>query len=97
MKLVLQIIFLLLCIKAKNLVAQENPTTEKQVNIIALCKETEGTYKVIPSNPRMKVVLTSDVCEVVKKNRKKSETTYLKYNENITLEIYSEEKIKKLN
>lgn len=96
MKTSITVLILFFCVQTGFVNAQQNPSKEKTDELIALCKEVEGTYKVIQYNPRVEVVLTSDVCEVVKKNRKKSETVYYKYNEFITLEIYSEEQVKKL-
>jgi hypothetical protein len=70
-------------------------TKEQAAQAIALCKEVEGTYKLIQTDPRIEVAVGSDACEMVKKNRKASETVYLKYNDYITLEIFSEEQLKK--
>jgi Glu-tRNA(Gln) amidotransferase subunit E-like FAD-binding protein len=68
---------------------------EKTAYLINLCKEVENTYEDLVSDTRLKIALTSDVCEIVKQKRDKSETVLYKYNENVTLKIYSEDKIKK--
>jgi hypothetical protein len=92
------LILLFLCIAFKFNAQVSNSKSSKSSpeERIKLCQEMENTYQVIVSNPRLKVVLTSDVCEVVKRERKKSETILYKYDTYITLKIYSEEELKKI-
>jgi hypothetical protein len=75
----------------------QNLTKEQADKEIALCNDVYGTYKIIRSNPRREVVIKSDICQIVKDKRKATETVYYKYNEEFTIEIYSEEQVKKLN
>ena|ERR1700741_278184 len=73
--------------------AKKNPAQIGAENV-ALCKEVENKYQVIVSNPRVKLALTSDLCEIVKKERKANKTTYYKYNDLITLKMYSDADLK---
>ncbi|MFL5753494.1 MAG: hypothetical protein ACJ76F_08810 [Bacteroidia bacterium] len=61
-----------------------------------LCIQMENTYQVIVSNPRIKIALSSDACEIVKRERKRSETVFYKYDQYVTLKIYSEDALKEL-
>ena len=69
---------------------------EKTAYLVNLCKEVENTYEVIIADTRLGISLTSDVCEIVKKERKKSETVFIKYNEYVTIKIYSEDEINRI-
>jgi len=60
---------------------------------IDLCKEVENTYQVISNNPRYKLAITSDICEIVKRERQKDKTIVYKVNEFYSLKIYSEKDI----
>ena len=62
-------------------------------NKIELCKEVENTYQIISHNPRYKLAITTDVCEIVKRERKKEETFIYKVNEYYSIKIYSEKDI----
>jgi len=57
------------------------------------CKEVENTYQVISHQPRTKLAITTDVCEIVKRERKKNETVIFKVNELYSIKIYSEMEI----
>ncbi|MDP2385661.1 MAG: hypothetical protein Q8M29_04775 [Bacteroidota bacterium] len=60
---------------------------------IDLCKEVENTYQIVSGNPRYKLTITSDVCEIVKRERQKDKTIIYKVNEYYSLKIYSEKDI----
>jgi hypothetical protein len=75
----------------------QNLTKEQAEKEIALCNAVTGTYKIIQANPRDEVAIKSDICQIVIDKRNATETVYYKYNEEFTIEIYSEEQIKKLN
>ncbi|MCE3280596.1 MAG: hypothetical protein K0S44_2787 [Bacteroidetes bacterium] len=75
----------------------QNLTKEQAEKEIALCNAVAGTYKIIQADPRHEVAIKTDICQIVKDKRKAAETVYYKYNEEFTIEIYSEEQIKKLN
>ena len=70
---------------------------EDTANLITLCKEVENTYQVIVSDPRLKIALTSDVCEIVKRERKKSETVFYTMDKFVTLKIYSLDELKNIS
>lgn len=64
--------------------------TNDKVN---LCKEVENTYQIIATNTRIKLALTSDVCEIVKRERQKEKTIIYKVNDWYSIKIYSEKDI----
>jgi hypothetical protein len=70
---------------------------EKTAYFINLCKEVENTYQVIVSDPRLKIALTTDVCEIVKRERKKSETVFYPMDKFVTIKIYSLDELKNIN
>ena len=79
-----------------NSVNKSIDSTENKINnLIKICEEVKNTYRVITSNTRLSVALKSDVCEIVNRERKKSETVFYKYDEFTTLEIFSEDQISK--
>jgi hypothetical protein len=88
-----------LILTAGNTSAQSTTKDPKQVaeKKGALCKELENTYQVIVSNPRAKLALTSDLCDIVARERKSDKTVYYKYNDLITLKIYSEAELKTIH
>lgn len=55
-----------------------------------ICKEVENTYQIVAANKRIKLSITSDVCEIVKRERKKEETFIYYINESYSVKIYSE-------
>ncbi|MCD6065218.1 MAG: hypothetical protein K0S33_44 [Bacteroidetes bacterium] len=59
--------------------------TNTQANI---CEKVKNTYQVVVDNARIKVALTSDVCNVVERERKAETINYYRYNDYITLKIY---------
>jgi len=87
------VIFLAACsgINAQNASKGVKPKTSQEK--IDLCKEVENTYQVISGNPRFKLTITSDVCEIVKRERQKEKTIIYKVNEYYSLKIYSEKDI----
>jgi hypothetical protein len=92
-------LFLLLIfgVKSGTIQAQTAKTPGKVAEEkIAVCKEVENKYQVLVSNPRARLALTSDLCEIVKKERKADQTTYYKYNDLITLKMYSDAELKKM-
>lgn len=64
-------------------------TNSKQVT----CKEVENTYQIVAANKRVKLAITSDVCEIVKRERKKEETFIYPVNEFYSIKIFSEKDI----
>ncbi|HEY1039600.1 MAG TPA: hypothetical protein VGF30_09365 [Bacteroidia bacterium] len=68
-------------------------TTQEKID---LCKEVENTYQIVTSNPRWKLAITTDVCEIVKRERKKDVTFIYKVDEYYSIKIYSEKDIPKL-
>lgn len=60
---------------------------------ITLCKEVENTYQIISHSTRYKLAISTDVCEIVKRERKKDETFIYKVNEYYSIKIYSEKDI----
>lgn len=58
-----------------------------------VCNEVENTYQIVAANKRVKLAITSDVCEIVKKERKKDQTIIFSINEFYSLKIYSEKDI----
>ncbi len=80
---------------SSNLSAQTNakkPVKTEQEKI-DLCKEVENTYQIISSNPRLKPAITTDVCEIVKRERQKDKTIIYKLNDYYSIKIYSEKDI----
>jgi len=65
-------------------------TSNEKIN---LCKEVENTYQIISHNTRYQLAITTDVCEIVKRERKKEETFIFKVNEYYSIKIYSEKDI----
>ena len=61
-----------------------------------VCDDVENTYQIISHQPRTKLAITSDVCDIVKRERKKNETVVYKVNELYSIKIYSETEIPKL-
>ncbi len=57
------------------------------------CKDVENTYQIISHQPRIRLAITSDVCEIVKRERKKDKTIIYKVNELYSIKIYSEKEI----
>lgn len=90
------ILFISLCLLGISMNGQEKPAKSLADNATNICQEVDNTYQVIVSDPRVKLALTSDVCEVVKRERKKSETVYYKYDRVVTLKIYAEDELKKI-
>lgn len=85
--------------KTRNLSEADNSNfaVKKKDNnnvIITLCKEIENTYQIIVLDPRIKIALTSDICEIVKRERKKSETVFYPIDKFIKLKIYSSDELK---
>lgn len=58
-----------------------------------ICKEVENTYQIVAANKRVKLAITSDVCEIVKRERKKEETFIYPVNEFYSIKIFSEKDI----
>jgi len=63
---------------------------------IKICKEVENTYQIVASSERIKLSITTDVCEIVKRERKKDETFIYFVNEFYSIKIYSEKDIPSL-
>ena len=61
-----------------------------------VCKEVENTYQIISHQPRTKLAITPDVCDIVKRERNKNETVVYRVNELYSIKIYSETEIPKL-
>lgn len=99
MKPFLTLFFILMIFMKSGTVCAQNSKTPQQIGEekVALCKEVENKYQVIVSNNRIKLALTSDLCEIVKRERKPDQTTYYKYNDLITLKMYSDADLKALN
>ncbi len=61
-----------------------------------VCKEVENTYQIVSVSERLKLAITSDVCEIVKRERKKDKTFIYYVNEFYSIKIYSEKDIPSL-
>jgi len=61
-----------------------------------VCKEVENTYQIVSASERLKLAITSDVCEIVKRERKKDKTFIYYVNEFYSIKIYSEKDIPSL-
>lgn len=61
-----------------------------------VCKEVENTYQIVSVSERLKLAITSDVCEIVKRERKKDKTFIYHVNEFYSIKIYSEKDIPSL-
>jgi len=67
--------------------------TNQKANI---CKEVENTYQIVAASARTKLSITSEVCDIVKRERKKDETFIYYVNEFYSIKIYSEKEIPSL-
>lgn len=67
--------------------------SEKNKSKVNACKEVENTYQIISHQARTKLAITSEVCDIVKRERKKDETVIYKVNEFYSIKIYSEKDI----
>jgi hypothetical protein len=67
--------------------------TNSKINI---CKEVENTYQIVAANKRVKLAITSDVCDIVKRERKKDQTIIYPVNEFYSIKIYSEKDIQSI-
>lgn len=61
-----------------------------------VCKEVENTYQIVSVSERLKLAITSEVCEIVKRERKKDKTFIYYVNEFYSIKIYSEKDIPSL-
>ncbi|MFL5754563.1 MAG: hypothetical protein ACJ76F_14215 [Bacteroidia bacterium] len=96
MKTFIKLLFILILGIKSGAAFAQSAKTPKQIadEKVAVCKEVENKYQVIVSNTRAKLALTSDLCDIVKKERKADKTTYYKYNDLITLKMYSDADLK---
>ncbi|MBK6833615.1 MAG: hypothetical protein IPG89_04790 [Bacteroidetes bacterium] len=60
------------------------------------CKEVENTYQIVAANRRVKLAITSDVCDIVIRERKKDQTFIYPVNEFYSIKIYSEKDIQSI-
>jgi hypothetical protein len=67
--------------------------SEKKITKFNHCKELENTYQIISHQSRNKLAITSEVCEIVKRERKKDETIIYKVNDFYSIKIYSEKEL----
>lgn len=90
MKQIITVLFILFASFIGNAQSEQN---KSKVNV---CKEVENTYQIISHQARTKLAITSDICDIVKRERKKDETVIYKVNEFYSIKIYSEKDIPRL-
>lgn len=57
------------------------------------CDDLKNTYQIQVSNTRRQITVPADICELVRSNRKKSESVDIVLYENIVLHIFPEDQI----
>ena len=65
-------------------------TTQEKLD---LCKQVENTYQIIANDKRTHLAITTDICEIVIRERQKDKTIIYKVNELYSVKIYSEKGI----
>lgn len=57
------------------------------------CESLKYTYQIEVYNSRGKVQVSTDLCELIEKNRKQSETVFIELYNNVRLKILSQDEV----